>query len=267
MIKNKTRNMKQDARNTVAVIAIVATMIAVPVFAQSSSTAATSTRPGLTARLQNIVNRADQEIERRVNTLNGLSSRINSMVKLSDAEKSGLSSSIQSQIDEMNSLKSKVGEDGDLTSLKSDVQSITNSYRIYMLVVPQGTITAAADRAMEVASSVQAIGVKLQARLTAAQSAGHDVTALQTDLSDMNAKASDAITQAQAAIAEVTALTPDNGSSTLAQANTAALKDARTKIQTAMKDLQAARKDAGTIVQGLRAFAKPNASSTTSGNQ
>ncbi len=235
-------------------------------FAQTttSATMTTTTTGGrnLTQRLQNIVTRADQEINRRITALDNLASKISSMTKISDTEKSNLASSTEAQISEMNVLKAKVSTDSDLTSLKSDVQSIAKSYRIYMLIIPQGTITAAADRVMDVASSVQAIAVKLQSRISEDQSAGKDVTAIQPALSDLNAKVNDAETQAQAATSEVTGLTPDNGNTTQMQANTAALKDARTKIQTAMKDLQTARKDAGTIVQGLKAL-EGNVSPTT----
>jgi hypothetical protein len=43
-------------------------------------------------------------------------------------------------------------------------------------------------------------------------------------------------------------LKPDNGDTTIAASNTAALKDARTKIQSAQKDLKAAQKDIKDII-------------------
>ena len=47
----------------------------------------------------------------------------------------------------MNTLQSQIDADAaaDATSsLKTDIQSITKSYRIFALVIPQGTIEAAA---------------------------------------------------------------------------------------------------------------------------
>ena len=49
---------------------------------------------------------------------------------------------------------------------------------------------------------------------------------------------------------EVSALVPDQGVQAQMQANTTALKDARSKIQAAQKDLTAARNDATMIVKG-----------------
>ena len=46
-------------------------------------------------RLQNIMNRANQEITRRSSALNALDTRMNAMRKLSSDEKNGLSSEIQ----------------------------------------------------------------------------------------------------------------------------------------------------------------------------
>jgi hypothetical protein len=46
------------------------------------------------------------------------------------------------------------------------------------------------------------------------------------------------------------------------QSNTAALKAARADLQTAQKDLIAARKDAGLIVKAIEAASKPTTGST-----
>ena len=78
----------------------------------------------------------------------------------------------------------------------------------------------------------------------------------------MTAKISDAATQAAAASAEVSGLMPDNGDKTVMASNTAALKDARSKIQAATKDIQAAYKDAQAVVKGVRGT-KPTASAST----
>src|SRR5581483_9804890 len=108
---------------------------------------------------------------------------------------------------------------------------------------------AAADRALDVAQSLSTLAGQLQTRITAAQNAGHDMSASVTALADMNAKISDANTKANAATSEVAGLKPDNGDQTVMQSNLATMKDARSKIQAAQQDLIAARKDAGTIVK------------------
>jgi chromosome segregation ATPase len=211
---------------------------------------------------QAIISRSDQEITQRINSLNALLNRIDEMQKVSSSEKKYLSSAIQSQIADLTNLKTQIGNDSNSTSsLRTDFQSITKSYRIYMLVIPQGTLTAAADRIMTITSTTAALAAKLQTRISEAQTAGQNVSALQSSLSDLNAKVTDANAQAQAALNEITPLMPDNGSSTQMQANTATLKDARSKIATAQKDLIAARKDAGIIVKGLITMDKSSAAS------
>ena len=224
----------------------------------------------LAARITTITDRADQEITRRVNALNALSARVAAMVRLSTTDKNNLSSSIQSQVAAMNSLQAQIAADAaanSTSSLKTAAQSITASYRIFMLILPQGTIEAAADRALTIVGTMNDVATKFSARIQTAQSAGNNVTAAQTALADLNAKVSDANAQANAAVSEVATLTPDNGSSTIMASNTAALKDARSKIQAAQQDFVGARAAAETIIKDLATFkvsASANASASTS---
>jgi chromosome segregation ATPase len=191
-------------------------------------------------------------IEKRVQSLQNLAARISSMTRLSSDQKASLSASINAEVDALNSLKASIGSDTSTTSLKADVQSITKSMRVYMLVIPQAQIAAAADRLLATAAQFEALSVKLSARIDAAQTAGKDVTALNTALSDMNAKAADAKVQANAAISATVNLKPDNGDASVQASNTAALKDARTKLEAARADLKAAFADAQTIAKGVR---------------
>jgi chromosome segregation ATPase len=248
-----------------AAIAIIIAIGAIPAFAQ------TTTRPSfrrvasstlIQARMTQMTKRSDQEITQRVSALNALISRIAGMKNVSSGEKSTLQTTLQNEIAELTSLQQKIADDTSTTTLRTDLQSITQSYRIYALVLPQGQILATADRALTLATSMTTLGTDLQSRISQVQSAGQNVTSLQSSLSDLTAKVSDAQTNAQAAITEVSGLTPDQGNATQLQSNTSALKDARAKIKTANQDLIAARQDAGTIVKGLRSLEK-NSSSTT----
>ena len=110
----------------------------------------------------------------------------------------------------MNNLQAQIAADeNSSTSLKADVQSITRSYRIYMSVVPQADIEAAADRAMTIDANLVTIGTKLQARVSALGSSA-PATVISA-MADYNAKVADANTQAQTAVSEVSGLTPDQG--------------------------------------------------------
>src|SRR5262249_493612 len=128
--------------------------------------------------------------------------------------------------------------------------SFTKSYRIYLLILPQANIMAAADRAETTASLFSTLSSQLQTRIAAATSG--NVSTLNASLSDMNAKIADANFQAQAAIETLTPLKPGNGDKTVFASNQTTLKDARSKIKTAVADLVGARQDARSIVQGLK---------------
>lgn len=218
----------------------------------------------LTAAEQKAVSRGDQEITRRITALNDLNTRVQAMQAVTATFKQNLAANIQTEITTFTNLQAKIDADTDLATLKTDIQSITKSYRVYILVLPQGRIAAAADRVVTIVTMMSTLGSKLQARIQAASTAGNDTTALTAALTDMSGKLQDAQTQAQAAVTATASLQPDNGDTTVMASNTAALKQARTDIQTAMTDLQAARKDVSTIVSGLAKFnANVNASSTT----
>jgi len=211
----------------------------------------------LSARITNIVNRANQEMVRRITALSALSARVNSMVRLSATDKSNLATSIQSQITAMGTLHAQIAADAaanNTSSLKTDVQSITSSYRIFVLVIPQGMIEAASDRVLTIVGTMNDLGTKFSTRIQAAATAGNNVTAAQASLTDFNAKVADANTQATAAASEVASLTPDNGNATMQASNTATLKDARSKILAAQQDFVTARADATAIIKDFAGF-------------
>ena len=220
-----------------------------------------STKPAVS--LNTIIARADAEITRRITNLNSLSARIGQMKNVSASEKTSLQTGITTQISTLTSLKATIDADTVLATLKTDVQSITKDYRIYMLVLTQGRIAASVDRVQTLVADMQTLEPKLEARITAAQTAGKNVTGAQSAYTDMQAKVSDASTQASAALSETVNLTPDQGNATVEASNTAAIKDAAAKIKTATADLKAARADITTILKVVKGTGV-TASSTTS---
>ncbi|MDE2312063.1 MAG: hypothetical protein KGJ93_03195 [Patescibacteria group bacterium] len=209
--------------------------------------------------------RANTQIQARITKLDAVQVRINQMSRVSTEQKTMLNAAIQAAISDMTNLQAKINADTDNATLKADIQSITKSYRIYVLVLPQANIMAAADRTLNVSGLLNDLSAKLQTRIAAAQTAGQSTASLSASLSEMNAKTADAQVQANAAISEVANLKPDNGDKTVFQSNLSTLKDARAKIRTAMQDLVAARQDAGTVVRALIAMkvqTSGNASST-----
>lgn len=213
---------------------------------------------------------ADQELTRRTTALNDLVSKVADIKNLSADNKTTIDASLTAQVNALAALKTKIDADTDGATLKTDVQSITGSYRIFALIVPQVRIITASDRVVTVAREMQLLSAKLHARVSAAQASGADMTAATAALNDFDAKVADAGTQAQAGVTAIAGLAPDQGNATQLAANTAALKTGRADVVTSQTDLKTARADAQTIVTAVKgkpvtAAANTSASAGASG--
>lgn len=216
-----------------------------------------------TPKMLAAIAKADKEIDRRIAALNELQTRVDAMQRVTANFKQTLSTNIGNQITGLTQLKTKIDADTDAATLKTDIKTVTDSYRVYMLVLPQARIAASADREVTLITMMNQLGGKLQARVAAAQSAGADVSKLLAALTDMSTKLSDANTQSQASVSVSANLMPDNGDATKQAQNTAALKTAKGDLDAAQKDLVAARKDVDIIVKGLKSLPTPTVNSTS----
>ena len=223
----------------------------VPAFAFAANTGGVNNDA---ARVTFMKTKADQEITRRIDSLNTLTTRVGEMKRLSEQDKASITSLAGGNVTDLNTLKTKIDADTDLETLKTDRQSITKSYRVYMLVIPKGHILAAADRILETTTLMNTVVTKLEARIGTAQTGGKDVAQLSTSLTDMKAKIADAVTQANNAKTAVTSLVPDQGVQTQIDSNKTALNSARTMIKNGITDLKTARTDAETIRVNLKAM-------------
>lgn len=251
----------------ISAIAITVFSLALPAFAETASTTRVINQQNrevaLKQRIQNAQGRGGKEIQNRIDALNKLLTRIQSMKNLTDAEKSSFSATIQTSITNLTNLESKIQSETSTSTLKADLQSIAPDYRIYILIMPQLSILSAVDRANTIVGTLQTTQTKIQTRVSASSTLSSNTT-ITSDLNDMTSKLSDATSQAAAAQAEIVSLVPDQGNKTVMQSNIAALKDARTKIQTATKDLQAARTDAKAIVKIIIGNSNLKSASSTS---
>jgi len=210
-------------------------------------------------------NRADQMIDKRLESLNALLKRIGEMKRLSAGDKTALQADVQKVIDDLTALKAKIAAETDAAAIKTDTQSIAKAYRVYMLVMPKAQVLAAVDRINTIAANLAGVAQKLQSGLGQVPD-GSDTAAAAAALADLNAKVADAQTQAQAASSLVAKLEADNGDKTVAASNFQALKDARAKVLAAQKDLVAAQKDAKTAAQEIKKLTKPVAGPANSAN-
>lgn len=216
--------------------------------AGTSLRATTTAQGGAIARAKA---KASQEIDRRIKTLQDLSARVDTMKKVTMEFKQNLKNNTNVQVQSLERLKVKIQGEANAEVLKTDVQSITRDYRIYALTVPMTRIAAAADREATIINMLLGVGLKLQARLEAAQAAGADITALATALNDMGAKLQSAQTRAQNAVNAVGPLTPDGGDKAKMDANAKALKTAQLEIKAAHQDIIAARKSMQIVIGGI----------------
>lgn len=228
-----------------------------PVYAVKAATRSVEVKANVMTKLKE---KATKEIDRRLNSLNKLIEKVNAVKRLTDVQKSTMVGQIQTEITNLTTLKTKIEGDTDIATLRTDVQSIVKSYRIYVLYIPKMTIIANADRILNlIEGEIATLTTKLQLRIDEAKSNGYDSTKLTDLMSQRKVKLDDATTQANGAIAKVTPLTPDGW-----PGNKTELQAARDMLKVARKDINDAQKLANQIRVQLKAM-KPasNAASPT----
>ncbi len=250
------------------------TLVAIPAFAESDSNskgnndsgdctasststkciekankAASSTAEKNLKKLTKAQEKADKETDDRIEKLNKLISRIQDFKNIQDSQRSSIIATIQALIAHMTTLKNEIDASASTTTVSNDRKTIAQDYRITALAIPQLNIVAASDRIMTIVTMMGVIGTKIQARLALEPNLAS--SSVQTMLADLAAKIADAKTQSQNAFNEVSPLLPDGGDKAKMAANTATLKDGRAKIKLAQKDLDAASKDAKSIIKLL----------------
>ncbi len=252
-----TNNIKKITSSLVVGSSLVMSLVALPAYAQkvtASTTVSVKSQANQTQKLAALIAKTDQEITARITSLNTLSTKVQSLKNVSSTEKANISAEVQTEIGNLTTSKAKIDADTVLSVARTDAASAINTSRIYALIIPQGNIEVSVDRINVLVGLMNGIATKLQIRITAAQTAGKDVSALQSALSDITSQTTAASAQASTAETGVSGLVPDNGNKTILASNTAALKSARENIKTAAAALKTARQDVKTIINGLKAF-------------
>lgn len=196
--------------------------------------------------------KGQEAIDKRIKDISELKERLGQMKNLSDEAKAKLLQELDAEIAKLNELKAKIGATTDAKILKEDLGSITKDNRVYMDVQPRAKILAAADRVKTLVGMLNATATKLEARIASAKTAGKDVTAFETALTDMKSKLAEATTLVEKVIAGVSNITADGGDKTLMKANADALKEARANLKLANDALKTANADLKTITKGVR---------------
>jgi hypothetical protein len=213
-----------------------------------------TTTPARTPAMTRAIEKAGQELERRITGLQKLITRAQEMRKITQELRSNLNTNLQLYINGLADLKTQIESAASETALKTQVQTVTQAYPIFSLMIQQATIVTMADRIVIIVDMMVGVGTKLQARIAEATQAGKDTVSLQAALTDLGVQLELAQNKAQTAVTGSISLSPDNGDKNVAASNTAALKTARTDLQAARAALVKARQDITTIIEGLRAL-------------
>lgn len=193
-------------------------------------------------RVENLKERVDNEITRRITALNKLIDRINSAKRLTAAQKLTLTTQINDEVAALTTLNTKIAGDADLTSLKVDVAKIVKSYRIFALYIPKIHILTASEIILDITDQLTVLLSKFQTYIAQNPSKLRDLPAVQSAITEMQTKIADAKTQAENAQTTVLPLTPEGYPE-----NKTKLDEARKMLVAARQDLAEARQAAAKI--------------------
>jgi hypothetical protein len=191
-------------------------------------------------RLSKFKESANKFIDERIAVLNKLISRINSEARLTSTDKSSILADLNTAVTGLQNLKTKIASDTDVTTIKADIKSIFDSFKVFAVTMPKAEGLAAAAKMRATVTKLQSSGDKIKALLDKAQAAGKDTTAMQALYTDYLAKVALAKTNIEAARVKFLAMTVSDqvGSRALFEDGKKLLKTAKDNIIDAHKDLQ-----------------------------
>jgi hypothetical protein len=209
-----------------------------------------------TKKIERVKTAADKQLDQRIESLNKLKERVAILKNVNDTDKATINTVIGNVISDLNELRNVIDTATSTEVVKSARETITKNYRVYVLVMPQLSIIASADRMITMVSMLNIVSSKLESRLMQVATSSTEITSANLAtankaLVDLKAKILQAQTDAQAAVALVAPLVPDQGDKTVAEANLKVMKEARAKIKSAQTNLVTAKKDAETITKIL----------------
>ncbi|HEY5155568.1 MAG TPA: hypothetical protein VIJ47_12585 [Acidimicrobiales bacterium] len=202
--------------------------------------------------LTTVAQKCTAAIDRRFTTIDQLANATTAADTLSDAHRSALQAELGAARSGLQGLRAQITAATDLATLKSLCPLIVEDYRVYVLEAPTVHLSIAADREVAAAGHLDQIGTKLDAAITRAEAAGHDVGQARTFYADFTAKVSEAKGLGTGVPGAVIPLTPAGYNDGSAVPVLASSRDALVKGK---GDLVAARDDATKIVAILKALA------------
>ena len=137
-------------------------------------------------RLDTAKRLATAAITRRVLALRELMTAAKSIVRLSDADRSALTTQLQDQVNGLTSLNAKIQGDNDEATVRADAQKIITDYRVYVLTIPKARGVVVADIELNAEDRLSKLADRLQSMID--QASGKDTTKAKSYLASLRAK-------------------------------------------------------------------------------
>lgn len=198
-----------------------------------------------TTNAGNLAQRAISEIDRQIAVLQALSSKVDSLTHLTPTERSTISTQIQTEITNLQTLKARISGNSEETNVRTNIKSILDSHKKFSFFMPQVRLLMAAESMDAIANRMLEAAQKIETRLETLDST--DTAKITALLGNMKAKLNNAKAQSNAITAAVSPL-----ESTNFPANKATLQSAQSKLKTGMTDIRSALKDLKEILQMLK---------------
>lgn len=191
----------------------------------------------------------DCEIDRRLVALGQLSAVISASKGLTPPDAAALNSEIAATRAGLASLRASIDGQTALPALKLEIVEIVNRYRVFTLLVPQVRLVDAADGVLALGPRLTELSTDLAGRISAAESAGKDVTAAQAALDAMNGSIAGGESLAAPVPGRLLPLTPAQFDSGAAGP---VLQGARNALVQARDAMQAAAVDGRAVLAALK---------------
>lgn len=213
---------------------------------KSATTAATTAQTELLARIKT---KGKAEIDRRIESLNKVQTKVTAAEKLTAEQKTALTNELNKQKSGLTELKTKLEAATTVEEAKAVVTSMVSDYRTYALVLPKVWLVTAAEGQAKVELRLETLVGKFQTRIAEAKAKGKNTSGLETALANLKAKLKAAETTTNAVGEKALTL-----KATDYNADHAVVADQLAQLKAAQTNIAAAVAEAKTIVTDLKAL-------------
>lgn len=134
------------------------------------------------AQVKLLQQRGATEIDRRLASIDQMTSRVDEADAMTDAHKSGLRSQLEADKTQLADLKNKLAAETDETAVRADVQSIFGKFRVYALLVPKVHIVRSADAVDAAAGELENAAAQLDTVVARQKASGRNTADIEASL-------------------------------------------------------------------------------------